>query len=141
MAMRDELARQSRLLLLALSGLLNGDIVVAHTAASLGCAQGTSADRDMTVSANPVFAVPGKPLTVSARIHNMGPDSASGVVLQLRTPHELVVGHSQAGQGACSSNGSVITCHLGDLGAGATTSVTLGTPVAKDASTTVPRGG
>jgi len=113
--------------------LLNGDIVVAHAEASLGCAQGASADLDLALSANPVFAVPGKPLTVSATVHNSGPDSASGVVLQLRPPHELVVSHIHAIQGACSSNGSMITCDLGDLAAGATTSVTLGTRVARDA--------
>lgn len=118
---------------LLLGSLLNGDIVVAHAAASLACAQGTSADLDLTLSANPVFAVPGKPLTVGATVQNTGPDSASGVVLQLSPPHELVVGHIHASQGSCSSNGSVITCNLGDLGAGATTSVTLGTRVAKDA--------
>jgi hypothetical protein len=118
---------------LLLGSLLNGDIVVAHAAASLACAQGTSADLDLTLSANPVFAVPGKPLTVGATVQNTGPDSASGVVLQLSPPHELVVGHIHASQGSCSSNGSVITCNLGDLGAGATTYVTLGTRVAKDA--------
>jgi hypothetical protein len=119
---------------LLLGSLLNGDIVVAHAAASLGCAQqGTSADLDLTLSANPVFAVPGKPLTVGAIVQNTGPDSASGVVLQLSPPHELVVGHIHASQGSCSSNGSVITCNLGDLGAGATASVTLGTRVARDA--------
>jgi hypothetical protein len=118
---------------LLLGSLLNGDIVVAHAAASLACPQGTSADVDLALSANPVFAVPGKPLTVGAKVQNTGPDSASGVVLQLSPPHELVVGHVHASQGSCSSSGSVITCNLGDLGVGAIASVTLGTRVARDA--------
>jgi hypothetical protein len=118
---------------LLLGSLLNGDIVVAHAAASFACPQGTSADVDLALSANPVFAVPGKPLTVGAKVQNTGPDSASGVVLQLSPPHELVVGHVHASQGSCSSSGSVITCNLGDLGVGATASVTLGTRVARDA--------
>ena len=113
--------------------LLNGDIVVAHAAASLGCAQGNSADLALALSAKPVFAVPGKPLTVSATVHNSGPDSATGVVLQLSPPPELLVSRIHAIRGSCSSNGPTITCDLGDLAAGATTSVTLGTRVAKDA--------
>jgi len=116
-----------------LGNLLNGDVIVSHAAASLACAQGASADLSLTLHGNPVFAVPGKPLTVTARVHNSGPDTAIGAVLQLTLPRELIAGRIRASQGSCSGNGSVITCNLGDLGAGATVPVTLNTQVSRDA--------
>jgi uncharacterized repeat protein (TIGR01451 family) len=70
------------------------------------------------------------PLTYTVTVFNNGPSSATGVTLIDHLPADAVFVSATPGQGSCTRSGKgrrdgVLTCDLGALASGATTSVTI----------------
>ncbi|HKC26186.1 MAG TPA: hypothetical protein VKF32_15690, partial [Thermoanaerobaculia bacterium] len=84
----------------------------------------TSADLAVFASASPDPVRTGSPLTVTLFVQNNGPAGATNVAATATLPSGTALVSASALLGTCSGNGPV-TCALGSLAAGASTTVTL----------------
>jgi len=69
----------------------------------------------------------------NAQVHNTGPDSAEGVVVQFLPPPGAVFLSASSSAGSCES-GALVTCRLGTLAAGASASVAVAVRATQDAA-------
>jgi len=95
----------------------------ANNTASVVSAINALADLTLsqTGSANPVLA--GNNLIYTLRITNLGPSTASNVVLTDPLPPGAAFVSATNSQGACSQSSGVVTCNLGSLATNATATV------------------
>jgi uncharacterized repeat protein (TIGR01451 family) len=78
---------------------------------------------DLAVSvAAPVGPQPSQPLTLDITVLNYGPSLASGVQLVDTLPAGVTFDSASPG---CIEASGVVTCDIGDLGAGASTALTI----------------
>ena len=82
----------------------------------------TQADLHVTKSATPSPAIPGTPLTWVIIVGNLGPSTARAVDLAELLPAGISGITITPGQGTCDAAGA---CHLGDIAAGTTATVTV----------------
>ncbi len=76
----------------------------------------------MADSPDPIAAT--HDLTYTVTVHNAGPDSAGGVTLTDPLPAPLALVSASSSQGSCSE-GATVLCDLGQVPAGASTTVTI----------------
>ena len=110
--------------LLHLLGRLNGDIVIAHSEASVVCPPTGAADLSLTKQASSDRVSPGAQVTYILTAANAGPDDAAGAVITDPLPAGATFVSATSSQGACSGTDTV-TCALGTLAAGAGATVTI----------------
>lgn len=96
------------------------------------------ADVGVLISASPDPAVLGQTLTYTAAVTNIGPVSATHVILTLTLPAGVTIGTPSVSQGSIISNtGGVITADLGTVAQGQSPP-TLSVPVVPNLSTILP---
>ncbi len=106
-------------------GVLSGDVVIAHSQASLDCnGLPNSADLSVTKSSSPNPATVGQNLTYTITAANAGPDTATDVTVTDPLPLGVTLVSATPSQGTCSGTLS-ITCSLGSIGAGASATVAI----------------
>jgi uncharacterized repeat protein (TIGR01451 family) len=111
--------------LLSLLGALSGDIVIAHSQASVNCnGAASSADVTLTKTAFPIPGTVGQPLTYTLSASNAGPDAAANVVVTDPLPAGVTFTSATTTAGTCSGTATVV-CSLGTLAAGATATITI----------------
>jgi len=81
----------------------------------------TTADLSVTLTGNPQPAIKDTDLTYTITATNQGPDTAMNVVIADTIPGE-VTNVRCSGCGACSIQGSILSCPLGDIESGASQS-------------------
>jgi trimeric autotransporter adhesin len=80
---------------------------------------------DLSVSLSvPTTAATGTAISWVATITNAGPNAAQGALLAMNLDSSLIINSVTASQGTCST-GITITCNLGNLANGASTTVTV----------------
>ncbi|HWI55722.1 MAG TPA: DUF11 domain-containing protein, partial [Bacillota bacterium] len=84
-----------------------------------------AADLAVGTAAAPASIFVGSSLTFTFNVTNLGPASASDVVLKDLLPSGFTFLSGSSSQGAVSSVGTEVTCNLGTLASGATASVIL----------------
>lgn len=84
-----------------------------------------TADLSISQADAPDPVVVGNNLIYTITVRNNGPSEATGVTLTDTLPSGVSLKSATPGQGSCASSGQNITCGLGSLSAGATTTVTL----------------
>ncbi|MDP6715970.1 MAG: hypothetical protein QF368_15295 [SAR202 cluster bacterium] len=82
-------------------------------------------DLQLTASVSTTTRIVGKQLTYSLELTNQGPDQATGVVVQDTLPETVALFSTSSDQGICSSAQTLVTCDLGTLNSGSSTSVTI----------------
>ncbi|MDP8956994.1 MAG: CSLREA domain-containing protein [Actinomycetota bacterium] len=78
----------------------------------------------MTASPDPTVHI-GKELTYTLTVSNAGPNAANGVTLEDQLPKSAGFGSVSASQGTCMLTRTTVTCDLGSLTSGASTTVTI----------------
>lgn len=95
-----------------------------------------TADLSISQTDTPDPVVVGNPLIYTITVKNNGPSEATGVTFTDTLPSGVSLKSATSSQGNCSPSGQIITCALGDLSAGTTTTVTLTvTPSSRGTST------
>lgn len=89
----------------------------------LGAASG--ADVSITKTANATTAAQGTLVTFTLAVSNAGPAGATGVAVTDSLPAGLTLQSASASQGTCVTTGNSVTCQVGSLAAGASSSITL----------------
>ncbi len=84
-----------------------------------------SADLAVSVVDSPDPVAVGQDLTYTVTVTNRGPAIATGVTLTDTLPANATYVSSVASQGACSRNGNLVTCNLGNINNGALATVTI----------------
>jgi uncharacterized repeat protein (TIGR01451 family) len=106
-------------------GVLSGDVVIAHSQASLDCnGLPNTADLSVTKSSSPNPATVGQNLTYTITAANAGPDTATNVTVTDPLPLGVTLVSATSSQGTCSGTLS-ITCNLGSITAGASATVSI----------------
>ena len=92
-----------------------------------GLSAGQALDTDLSVakSASPDPVVNGSDLTYVVTVSNNGPDNSTGVVLTDTLPQGVTFVTSTPGAPVCSESSATVTCNLGDLASGASTTVSI----------------
>lgn len=75
-----------------------------------------SADLKVTKADSPDPVAVGTPLTYTIQVQNLGPSSATGVVLTDRLPKDVDFASVTASSGQCARKGRKVTCELGEIG-------------------------
>ena len=89
-------------------------------------AGGPQADVLATITDSPDPVPAGELLTYTAQAKNLvGPDDATGVVLQIGLASSAFFVSADPSQGSCALDGSIVTCNLGTLAQGSTATVTV----------------
>jgi len=83
------------------------------------------ADLGITLTDAPDPVRTGTNVGYTATVTNNGPSVATGVVATVNLPGDVAFVSASATQGSCSRSGTVVTCNLGTLGAGATATATV----------------
>ncbi len=87
----------------------------------------TTADMGLTLTATPATTTLNNLITYTATLSNKGPSAANGVILTDVLPSGVTYDSAVAGQGSCAfatvNSITTVTCQLGDLASGATTTV------------------
>ena len=78
----------------------------------------------VTLSSPPTGTV-GQAVQVVATVDNHGEGAATDVTFTSEAPAGAQLGSASAGQGSCTPNGNEVSCALGNLAPGASTTVTL----------------
>jgi uncharacterized repeat protein (TIGR01451 family) len=73
----------------------------------------------------PIQVVPGETTAYTLTIHNRGPAPATGIVLTNGLPKGVMPVWTQPAQPWCGRQGRTVSCAVGDLRAGDTTTITL----------------
>ncbi len=107
------------------------DPVPANNTTTATTAVGAQADLSLSKSDAPDPAVAGGTLTYTLTVDNDGPSQAEGVVVTDTLPAAVAFASST---GQCNESAGVVSCALGTVASGATTTVTI--TVAVDAATT-----
>jgi uncharacterized repeat protein (TIGR01451 family) len=81
------------------------------------------ADLSLSKVAHAAVVLPGDLLTYTLTVENLGPDSATGVVLTDTLPAGVLLQSATAGQGNCAALGAVLNCDLGTVDVGETAEV------------------
>lgn len=84
-----------------------------------------SADLSITVNGNPNPIAVGNPVTYTLNVSNAGPDAATAVVASDTLPSGVTFVSATPSQGTCSQAAGVVSCGLGTVNSGATTTVTI----------------
>ena len=84
-----------------------------------------SADLSVTKTDSPDPAHVGQKLTYTVIVTNNGPDGATAVTLADTLPKTTGFGSVSTTQGTCTRSKTGVNCSLGDLGSGATATVTI----------------
>jgi Tol biopolymer transport system component len=84
------------------------------------------ADLSTTVAAGGTSVLPGTATTLSATVHNAGPNAAVAAAVELRPPAGSTVDLA-ASPGCVAASGGAVRCAVGDLTAGGTASVSVPT--------------
>lgn len=106
-------------------GLLSGEVVVGHAQASLSCAPvqaQTDLGLTMVDDPDPVFS--GAQLSYQLTVRNQGPNNASSVTVTDQLPADVGLLSATPSQGSCTGS-STVTCHLGAMAAGASSTITI----------------
>ena len=92
-----------------------------------GLSAGQALDTDLSVakSASPDPVVNGSDLTYVVTVSYNGPDNSTGVVLTDTLPQGVTFVTSTPGGPVCSESSATVTCDLGDLASGASTTVII----------------
>jgi uncharacterized repeat protein (TIGR01451 family) len=85
---------------------------------------GLTADLDIIKAGQPNPVLTGSPLTYTIEVFNLGPDTASNVVVTDTLPVASALVSAESSQGSCSGSSTVI-CELGSLASSAGATVTL----------------
>jgi uncharacterized repeat protein (TIGR01451 family) len=86
---------------------------------------GLQADLGVTKVDDLDLVTVGENITYTITVNNSGPDSAKNVVLTDTLPDTVVYVSNTPGQGSCFQVGRVVTCNLGDIPNGDSTSVEI----------------
>lgn len=82
-------------------------------------------DLSITKTETPSPAVTGGPMTYTLAVTNNGPSPATGVVVTDALPPGVKFKQANSTAGTCSQSAGTVTCALGGLDVGATTTVTV----------------
>jgi uncharacterized repeat protein (TIGR01451 family) len=82
-------------------------------------------DLAVGLTGTPDPVTPGNTISYTASVTNLGPDSATGVVLENALPPDTAFVSAVPSQGTCDNSGGVIHCSLGALNADGRATVTL----------------
>ncbi len=85
---------------------------------------GPRSDLRIATSRNPSSSDVGQPVTFTVLVTNDGPDTATGVVVELIVPLNGMISSIIAGQGSCTGSNTA-SCTIGDLANGAGTTITV----------------
>ncbi len=99
----------------------NGDQITAETTFFVE----TSADLMVTQTTNKSAVYVGENLIYTIVVTNNGPSNATGVILNDILPTETTFVSIVMNQGTYDHTGSLITCNLGDLASGSSTTITI----------------
>ena len=111
---------------------------LANNSSSIVSTVNAFADLAVSAIASPSPAMVGGNLTYTVTVTNLGPLTASSVVLTNKLPSGPAYVSAQSTQGSCSRTGSVVTCNLGSITNGAAAKVTIiVTPAAEGTLTNV----
>jgi uncharacterized repeat protein (TIGR01451 family) len=111
--------------ILSLIGALSGDIVIAHSEATLTCGIAVeTAAASLTMTGSPTPVTVGESLTYTLTAANAGPDAAGGVAVTDSLPPSVTLVSAIPSQGSCSG-AATVTCNLGSIAAGANATVGL----------------
>lgn len=110
--------------LLSPLGRLTGDIVIAHSEASVVCPPTGAADLSLLKQASADRVSVGAQVTYTLTAANAGPDDAARVVVTDPLPAGATFVSAASSQGDCTGTDTV-TCALGTLAAGAEATVTI----------------
>lgn len=83
------------------------------------------ADVAIHSATGPSLVAVGGSLSYNLTVTNLGPDTASAVVLQDTLPSGVTFVSATASQGACSHAAGVVTCNLGTLAANGSATITI----------------
>ena len=88
------------------------------------------ADLSIVKTAARTTALVGEPLAYTIKVHNNGPNTASGVVVTDNVPSQAAVQSATASQGSCSTaphtaTGTAVSCPLGSIDSGNDATVTI----------------
>ncbi|MEJ8568749.1 DUF11 domain-containing protein [Elongatibacter sediminis] len=117
---------------------LTGEVIISQSKASVTCAE---ADLSVTLSDSPDPITAGNVLTYTIDVSNAGPDSANNIQLDHVLPPGVTLGSATPDQGSCNESGGTVSCDLGNLANGDSTSITVtvtpNAPGALDSSVSV----
>ena len=102
------------------------------TAVLAPAAPGSSADLAVTLTDAPDPLDVGDALTYTLGVSNAGPDDATTTVLTFTLPAGVAFTSATPAQGTCSAAAGVVTCNLGTVASGASTSVSVVVSAAAD---------
>ncbi len=94
---------------------------------------GAAAELTTTLSSDPPWAIPGRPLTFLLTVRNAGDKAASEVTARDELPGLILPREVSSSQGEVILDGQVVLARLGTLPSGATATVTIAGVVAPDA--------
>jgi uncharacterized repeat protein (TIGR01451 family) len=108
--------------------LFNNDAAVTTTVHPL-------ANAAIAAAAAPPTLYPGQPFTLTLTAANLGPSSATNVVVTAMLPDSVTISSAESTAGACVVEGGVITCAIGDLPTNAPGVITIvGSPLGSGAA-------
>src|SRR6185369_5402862 len=90
------------------------------------CIDRTSADVTLGVTADPDPVIVGHFLTNTIWVTNLGPATATGVIVTNPLPFGATFLSATASQGSCSNNGSAYVCSLGSIASNGIATITIG---------------
>jgi len=82
------------------------------------------ADLSIVKTANRTTALIGEPLVYTLKVHNAGPNGATGVVVTDPVPDQATVTAVSPSQGSCAT-AATVTCNLGSIDSGKDATVTI----------------
>ena len=97
----------------------------ADNSVSKGVAVASAADLSVTKTDSPDPVLVGEELTYTMVVANSGPSSVTGVILTDILPSNVTFGSVTPSKGTCSESSGIVTCNIGSLAGGATSSVTV----------------
>jgi uncharacterized repeat protein (TIGR01451 family) len=101
---------------------VTGDVIISQSHAEVTCAEADIAV-DISDSPDPVEA--GQDLVYTLEVSNDGPDTAPNVLLEQLLPPGVTFVSAVPDQGSCGEASGTLSCDLGDLASGGSTTVTV----------------
>jgi uncharacterized repeat protein (TIGR01451 family) len=108
-----------------IASALQGDPVLANNNVSISNTVNPAADLIVTIASNPNPVLIGQSLTYTVNVTNLGPSTATGIVLSDLLPNSVAFVSAVASQGSTSRVGTQVSANLGSLASGATATVTI----------------